>query len=89
MAVDGAPHAPHGLGVDTGPPVSAGGFQAFRNLVLHDPALQEALRCSPDRAAFVALVVRLGAERGCTFSAGDVSTAMQANRRAWLERWVR
>jgi hypothetical protein len=33
-------------------------------------------------------VLRLGAERGFRFAAADVEHAMQAARRAWLERWL-
>lgn len=63
-------------------------FERFRRLVLEDAALQQALRDTPDVPAFIALARRLGAERGCDFSAEDVQEAMRAARRAWRERWV-
>ena len=35
------------------------------------------------------LLVQLGAQRGCRFSALDVEEELRAGRRAWLERWIR
>lgn len=63
-------------------------FERFRQRVLEDPALQDALRETTDTQAFIALARRLGAERGCHFTAEDVQEAMRAARRAWRERWV-
>lgn len=62
-------------------------FDRFRALVLEDEALQQVLWGMTERAAFVALAVRLGGERGLRFTAEDVEAAMAAGRRAWLERW--
>ena len=61
-------------------------FQPFRELVLQDPALQARLRDVVDRDEFIALVEQLGGERGYTFTGEDVNQAMQAGRRAWIER---
>jgi predicted ribosomally synthesized peptide with nif11-like leader len=61
----------------------------FRNLVLRDHALQEQLREPGDGDDFLALVLQLGQARGFDFTEGDVTAAMQASRRAWIERWVR
>lgn len=63
-------------------------WECFRELVLHDHALQQQLRETPDWTNFLALVLRLGAERGFRFAAADVEHAMHAARRAWLERWL-
>jgi hypothetical protein len=60
----------------------------FQQLVLRDPALQAQLRVERDMASFVALVVRAGEARGYFFTPEDVRAAMQANQRAWLERWI-
>jgi len=60
----------------------------FRQLVLEDISLQERLRETPDRETFLRLVLQLGAERGCDFTAVEVQAAMQASYQAWLMRWV-
>ena len=60
----------------------------FRDLVLQDSGLQAELRDILDPTAFVARVVELGRERGYEFSAAEVEAAMQAERRAWIERWI-
>ena len=63
-------------------------FERFRQLVLEDAELERALRETPDTPAFIALARKLGAERGCHFTAEDVHEAMRAARRTWRERWV-
>lgn len=68
--------------------MSASDWERFRELVLRDRALQQQLRETPDWTRLLALVLRLGAERGCHFAAADVENAMHAARRAWLERWL-
>jgi len=60
----------------------------FQQQVLHDAALQEPLREITDRVAFMDAVVRLGNVNGYTFTTEEVETAMRANQRGWLERWV-
>lgn len=62
-------------------------FEEFRRLVLQDLKLQCLLRDEPDQQEFIALAVRLGAERDCHFTADDVLMEIQAGRRAWIERW--
>lgn len=62
-------------------------FERFRALVREDEALQRVLWATPERAAFVAVAVRLGGERGLRFAAEDVEAALDSGRRAWLERW--
>lgn len=63
-------------------------FEQFRQIVLHDVALQERLRAVIDRPSFVELIVRVGGERGCHFTPEDVEAAMRANRQLWIERWI-
>lgn len=60
----------------------------FRELVLADPRLHDQLRATPTEAEFLALIVRLGAERGCELSVPVVQAAIREQRRAWLERWL-
>jgi hypothetical protein len=63
-------------------------FEHFRQRVLEDPALQQALSATPDLPTFLALARKLGAEHGCHFTDEDVRAEMNAARRAWLERWI-
>ncbi|MFL6212220.1 MAG: Nif11-like leader peptide family natural product precursor [Pyrinomonadaceae bacterium] len=63
-------------------------FEQFRQLVLADELLQRELQVAPGDDSFLALTVRLGAERGYSFTVEDVAEAMRASRRAWLERWL-
>jgi predicted ribosomally synthesized peptide with nif11-like leader len=63
-------------------------FEQFRQLVLRDTVLQEQLRSTPEREAFIALVLRMGEERGYAFTVEDVEAAMRASQQAWLLRWV-
>lgn len=63
-------------------------LERFRQLVWQDRALQEELWAATDQDEFIALVQRLGAERGCEFTTEEVFGALQAGHRAWLERWL-
>jgi hypothetical protein len=60
----------------------------FGELALADRKLHDRLRAATDEAAFAALAVRLGAERGCRFTAAAVEAAVREQRRAWLEQWL-
>jgi hypothetical protein len=60
----------------------------FGDIVLAEAQLHDQLRAAASEAAFVALAVRLGAERGCDFTAPVVEAAVREQRRAWLERWL-
>jgi|HubBroStandDraft_1064217.scaffolds.fasta_scaffold152894_2 hypothetical protein len=51
-------------------------FARFRALVFADVALRDALWAQPERHAFIALAVRLGAEYGCSFESTDVESAL-------------
>lgn len=68
--------------------MSTASFEQFRQLVLNDPALQQQLRSTPNMQAFLDLTVQLGVEHGYDFSIDEVQAALQASRRAWLERWI-
>jgi Nif11 domain len=61
-------------------------LERFGDLVLADPKLHDQLRAAPPED-FAALAVRLGAERGCVFTAPVVAEAVRERGRDWLERW--
>jgi hypothetical protein len=63
-------------------------FGAFRAHVLGIDALQRELLAQVDAATFPAAVAAVAAREGFTVSEADVSDAIGAARRAWLERWV-
>ena len=63
-------------------------LERFGELVLADHELHDQLRAAADESAFVALAIRLGAERGCDFTAPVVRDVLSEKRRAWLERWL-
>jgi hypothetical protein len=63
-------------------------FLQIRMLVLSDGALQEELRAVPDEAALFERVLALGRERGYALSEQDLRAVVDANRRAWLQRWI-
>ncbi|MFY1832338.1 Nif11-like leader peptide family natural product precursor [Myxococcus fulvus] len=63
-------------------------FERFRARVLEDGALQEALRGPKDVPAFIALAIRLGAERGCHFTEAELRELMREERKRWLGTWV-
>jgi len=68
--------------------MSLNNFLPFRERVLQDAALQDRLKDIADRDEFMALVEQLGGESGFTFTRDDVLQAMQASRRAWIERML-
>jgi hypothetical protein len=63
-------------------------LERFGNLVLADRALHDQLRATANEEAFVALAIRLGAERGCAFTAPTVAAAIREQRHVWRERWL-
>ncbi|MBJ6762538.1 Nif11 family protein [Myxococcaceae bacterium JPH2] len=63
-------------------------FEHFHARVLADPALQRALRDTPDLATFLVLAQRLSAEQGCPLTESDLRDAMDTARRTWRERWI-
>ena len=70
------------------PAPSAAAFLEFHRLVTSDPVLFDELSRAENPDAFADRAVALGAARGCTFAAADVSEALRAARRAWIERNV-
>ena len=64
------------------------GLELFRRHVLSHPELQQQLMGLNGREAFIARNVELGREHGFTFHPTDVEAALQAARRAWMERWI-
>ncbi len=72
-----------------GPKVSvlaAASFAEFQRTVVADAALFAQLEAVNDPEDFAARAVQLGGERGFTFTAEEVRVALQAARRAWIER---
>jgi hypothetical protein len=63
-------------------------FRQFYCLVLEDMQLQAVLRDITEQATFISRVVALGEEHGYHFTGEDVLMAMQAKRRAWIERRI-
>ncbi|MCY1003015.1 Nif11-like leader peptide family natural product precursor [Myxococcus sp. MISCRS1] len=63
-------------------------FERFRVRVLEDGVLQEALREPKDVPGFIALAIRLGAERGCHFTEAELRELMREERKRWLGTWV-
>lgn len=69
-------------------PFSLAQLESFRQAVLGDTALQQRLRATSDRSAFVRLVVEIGAEQGYRLVPEDIHEGMRQARREWLERWI-
>ena len=63
-------------------------FLRLRLEILRDATLQEPLRDAPDQAALFERVLALGRERGYDFSIADLENVVNANRNAWLVRWL-
>jgi len=55
-------------------------FEEFRELVLSDESLQEALREVTERADFIAKVIELSRKRGYEFSSAEVAEEMRVAR---------
>lgn len=64
------------------------GYEPFRALVLSDRTLQDQLIGLVDKEAFISRTVELGSERGFQFQPADLEAALQAARRAQMERWI-
>ncbi|MCB1909709.1 MAG: Nif11 family protein [Rhodocyclaceae bacterium] len=63
-------------------------FERFRAHVAADGALQERLRHIADEEAFIVAVLEMAAGEGFRLEREDVLAALNAGRRAWLERWL-
>jgi hypothetical protein len=66
----------------------AGNLEDFRELVLNDSGLLAQLRKFTDMEEFLRQTVFLGEAKGFHFTIEDVRSALQAKRRASIERWV-
>ncbi|HEX6289773.1 MAG TPA: Nif11-like leader peptide family natural product precursor [Herpetosiphonaceae bacterium] len=66
--------------------MSQASLEQFRQRVLADPALQAQLRETPDKPAFIARMLQLGAELGYEFNADEIEAALAVARRAWTQR---
>ena len=60
----------------------------LRRAVHSDQGLERRVQDAPDLETWVALVLEVAAERGLAVSRTEVEDAMNAARRAWLERWL-
>jgi hypothetical protein len=63
-------------------------FAEFRQLVLRDDGLQQALRGIGDSGAFVTRTIELGAAHGFAFGEGEVRAEMMRGRQAWFSQWL-
>jgi hypothetical protein len=63
-------------------------LEQFRTIVFADPALQQELRQTPDRAGFVKLVLDRAHERGCPLTTAAIEAALDAAARDWMLRWI-
>jgi len=69
--------------------MSTEAFDNFRNLVLENPSLQRLLRSTSDYDTFVESTIRLGNERGYSFTSEEIDAVFHRARRTWLERNLR
>lgn len=61
-------------------------FPEFQRAVVDDPRLLEELAAFADAEEFCVRTVEAGAARGFVFTVDEVRGALQAARRAWIER---
>ena len=70
------------------PVMSQEALNEFRARVFADAELQAELWRTAERAAFIELCVRLGAEHGYNFTREEIMNALHEGRRAWRVEWV-
>lgn len=63
-------------------------FQKLREMVLKDVCLQKNLQAITNQEDFIKTLVELGREYDLQIESEDILTAMQENRRIWVERWI-
>jgi hypothetical protein len=68
--------------------MSRTGFDQVFQLVHSDPAVREEMLKARDLDALFATVLKLAKERGFDLEQQDLTAVANANRRAWLERWL-
>lgn len=64
---------------------SRGGFDAFRSFAFEHPEILSELRNTADRQAFFSATVRCGEANGFHFTADDLQSAMETERRRWFQ----
>ena len=73
----------------TAPPSeSSEKFELFRRRVLAQPDLLEQLRRTQDTEAFIGATVEVAREIGIDLTPEEISAALSAARREWIERWL-
>ncbi|MEP0919655.1 Nif11 family protein [Leptolyngbya sp. DQ-M1] len=55
-------------------------LEQFNQVLLNDSTIQEQLKVSIDQAGFAKLMVKLGAEKGYSFTAADVEKQISAGQ---------
>jgi hypothetical protein len=68
--------------------MSIAAFQQFAQAVLQEPALVEELHTAATLPELMATVIAIGRSRGLEITEEDLQIVVNANRRAWLERWL-
>ena len=63
-------------------------FEAFRQRILAQPVLLDRLRSSQDTEAFVGATVEAAHAMGIELTPEEISAALFAARRDWIERWL-
>jgi hypothetical protein len=64
------------------------GFSQFLIMVLEDGCLRDELLAAPDLSALFVCAIAGARERGLELTEEELRAVVNANRRAWLERWV-
>jgi hypothetical protein len=68
--------------------MSLAAFQQFEQEVFQDPALVKELCGVTTLPELMDKVIAMGRQRGFEITEEDLRVVVNANRRAWLERWV-
>jgi hypothetical protein len=68
--------------------MSLAAFQQFEQAIFQDAALIEALRGAATLPELMAKVIAMAREQGLEITEDDLRVVVNANRRAWLERWL-
>lgn len=64
-------------------------FESFRTFVIDNRSVQAKLVAIENMEDFLLQVVQTGEAHGFHFEQDTVVAALRANRRAWIERWIR
>jgi hypothetical protein len=63
-------------------------FEEFRRSLLAQPALLDRLRSSQDTEAFIGATVEAAHAMGIELTPEEITAALSAARRDWIERWL-